>query len=206
MCAIRLGERRAAKTVLQQLRGTLGWLGAGRVLTRLVAAKLRGAPFGVLGPPRDWRDRLSRRQCADVVLLDRAIRAVADEDTALAIVREAVLSGAVPFMDAMLPALSPDALAEQAPKLAQSMFNAEGQGRLTDQGAFVFEVERCRFVELLGAVDAAHLAPLFCQADDVFFDGVRRPVVLHRSQTLASGGQCCDFRFTAAPETASAKR
>ncbi len=198
MRAIRLGERHATKVVLQQLRARLGLLGAGRVLGKLVVAKLRGAPFAAMGPPRDWRDRLSRRQCADVVLLERAIKAVAGQDAALAVVRDAVLAGAVPFMDAMLPDLLPRDLAQQAPKLAQSMFNAEGQGQLTEQGEFVFEVQQCRFVELLGAVDAAHLAPLFCEADDVFFDGVRRPVVLHRSQTLATGGRCCDFRFSPA--------
>ena len=46
--------------------------------------------------------------------------------------------------------------------------------------------------------DASHLAPLFCEADNLFFDGGRRGVRLERSETLASGGRRCDFRFTIA--------
>ena len=166
------------------------------MLAGVAMAKLRGEPFGALGPPRDERDRLSRRQSADLVLLDRAVRRVADDEVALSIARAAVRAGAVPFLDAMLPPMGGDALRELAPSLADSFFNAEGEGRLTDDGGFAFDVSRCRFVELLTHADARHLAPLFCEADELFFDGKRRPIQLHRTRTIANGGASCDFRFT----------
>ncbi len=57
-------------------------------------------------------------------------------------------------------------------------------------------MHRCRFVELLAHARAAHLAPLFCEADLAYFDGAHRPITLSRTRTLASGGASCDFHFT----------
>ena len=113
----------------------------------------------------------------------------------MSVARDAVLAGAVPFLDAMLPPMDEDAMRQLAPRLAESFFNAEGHGEPTSDGGFAFDVRRCRFVELLGAVGAPHLGPLFCEADNVFFDGKRRRLVLHRSQTIAGGAANCDFRF-----------
>lgn len=48
-------------------------------------------------------------------------------------------------------------------------------------------------VKLLQAVDAAHLAPLFCEVDDAYFK--KGTIALDRTSTLAAGDRCCDFRF-----------
>lgn len=195
MRAIRIGERVAARTVWQQLRLRLGGWSAIGVLLGVAWQKLRGAPFRELGPPRDRRDRLSRRQCGDLILLDRVVRRTSDAETAMAVARAAVLAGAVPFLDAMLPDAGLDELAQLGPTIVEGFFNAEGEASVEGDD-FCFEVRTCRFVELLGAADARHLAPLFCEADNIYFDGKRKLITLRRTQTLAKGGDHCDFRFS----------
>jgi hypothetical protein len=192
--AIRRSEGVAARALVGELRRRLGWLGAGQVLARLALDKLRGEPFARLGPPADDRERLSRRQCGDLVLIFRALTERAGGEVAVEVARATMLAAAPAFLEAMVPPLSAVALAERAPELAASFFNAEGQGR-RDGDAYLFDVRRCLFVELLAAVDASELAPLFCEVDELFFDGRRRPLVLKRSGTLARGQRICDFRF-----------
>lgn len=196
--ALRIGARAGARIVLAALVRRLGVIGALGALARVGAWKARGAPFRALGPARDERERLSRAQAGDLVLLDRAVRCAAGPDVALAVAREAVLGGAVPFLDAMIPRFSAERLAAVAPELVARFFNAEGEARVID-GVFHFDVARCRFVELLDAVDARHLAPLFCEADHAFFGGGHRPVTLRRSRTIAGGAAGCDFQFEPAP-------
>jgi len=196
MTAIRRGERHAARVVWRQLRSHVGVFGALGVLASVAGAKLRGEPFRRLGPAVDERDRLSRRQCGDLVLLDRALRARGQSDAAAAVTREAVLQGAIPFLDALLPPLDDDPTEEDMVALAETFFNAEGKGRKLAEGSFAFDVRRCRFVELLQAVEAEHLMTLFCEADEVYFDGQRRPITLRRKGTLARGAEVCDFRFS----------
>jgi len=194
--AIRHAERIAARALLRRMRSELGFAQTAGVLARVAWWKAKGYPFIDLGPPKDERDRLSRRQCADLILLDRALRSVAGRDVAMSLVREAVLAGAPPFLEAMIPDLTPLGLADEASGLAERFFNAEGESRLVDDHHFRFEVRRCRFVELLAHARATHLGPLFCEADLSFFDGAHRPITLSRTRTLISGGPSCDFHFT----------
>jgi len=196
LAALRRGELAAVKALLGALLRRLSFRDTVRVMLLVGRDKLRGEPFAHLGPPRDERDRLSRRQCGDLVLLDRALRRIADAETALAIARQTAHAGAVPFLDAMLPDLDAARLRAVAPTLVGSFFNAEGLARINEERReLTFTVERCRFVELLREVDAPHLTPLLCEADDVYFGRQRRPIRMTRTQTLGTGGDCCDFRF-----------
>ncbi len=209
--ALKKGERAAIGVTFKALKANFGFFGMLGILGRVVGAKLRGEPFSALGPPVDERDRLSRRQVGDLVLLDRAMRSAsgngkgankkgADEndgdEKAMAVCRTLTLAGGVIFLDAIVPQVAPDKLGEMAGKLIDEFFNAEGHSTLVDANTFRFDVTRCRFVDLLSKVDASHLVPLFCEVDAGFFDGKRRPVLLHRTQTLATGGSHCDFVFT----------
>lgn len=190
------GDRAARSAVLRALGAELGWLRAAQVLVRVAWSRARGEPFATLGPPPDERDRLSRRQCGPAVVLYRALLEHTTQPRARAITREAVIAGALPFLDAMIPPLSVSELAEQAPALAERFFNADGHTAVVDDGAAVtFDVHRCRFVELLSAVGASELTALFCEVDRMFFDGRRRPVAMYRRLTLAGGDDRCDFRF-----------
>lgn len=78
--------------------------------------------------------------------------------------------------------------------LLDRFLSAAGRPVRTDEEVS-FDVERCRFVELLGAVGEPQLAPLLCEADELFFDGRRRLVRLRRTGTLAQGAARCDLRF-----------
>jgi predicted ArsR family transcriptional regulator len=194
--ALSRAEREAAHSVGTLLRRRLGTTGMLRVLGAVAWGRVQGEPWRSLGPACDERDRLSRRQIGDLVLLDRAVTALAGAEVAREIAREAVLAGALPFLDALIPPLSATRLAEAAEALTRCFFNAEGSTAQTGHDTFRFEVARCRFVELLGRVGAAHLAPLFCEADRAFFDSGARPLALRRSRTLADGAPTCDFHFT----------
>jgi hypothetical protein len=197
--ALKKGERAAVGVAFRALYANFGFAGMLGILGRVAGAKLRGEPFSALGPPVDERDRLSRRQVGDLVLLDRAIRHKYSDEMAMSACRTLTLAGGVVFLDAIVPHLAPDKLGDMAGKLVDEFFNAEGRSTLVDANTFRFDVTRCRFVDLLSKVDAAHLVPLFCEVDSGFFDGKRRPVLLQRTQTLATGGSHCDFVFTSAP-------
>ena len=71
--AVRRSSARTAPLVLRLLRERLGWVGAAKVLASLGVARARGEPFGRLGPPASERERLTRVQAADLVLLHRAL-------------------------------------------------------------------------------------------------------------------------------------
>jgi hypothetical protein len=198
--ALKIGDKAATRAVKARLKTDLGTWRSARVLARVLWGKLRGAPFAALGKPTDQRDKLSRRQCGDVVLLYRAITAVsANEALALAICRDAVLSGGLPFLEAMIPPLPETGLGAFAKEIVGRFFNAEGETEANDAAkTFSLTVRRCRFVELLEAVGEAQLMPLFCAVDHAFFGEGHRPVRLERTQTLAGGGDRCDFRFSVA--------
>src|SRR4051812_40047516 len=98
--ALTRAERQAAQSVGSALRRRLGTAGMLRVLGTVAWGRMHGEPWKPLGPPVDERDRLSRRQAGDLVLLDRAVRALAGDEAARELSREAVLAGALPFLDA----------------------------------------------------------------------------------------------------------
>ena len=194
--ALESSERVAARAVLRSLRRRFGILGSAAILARVALARALGEPFASLGPPSDERDRLSRRQCGPVVLLARAIERRHGDAVAMEVAREVVLTGGVAFLGVMIPSLDPRGFRRFAHELTGLFFNATGTGAFAGDGTFRFEVTRCRFVELLRAVGASHLAPLFCETDLEFFDGKRRLALVERTQTLAGGAERCDFRFT----------
>ena len=63
-----------------------------------------------------------------------------------------------------------------------------------------FNVTRCRYAEFyreLGLVDVG--VQLHCARDHAMVGGFSDELELERSQTLLSGGSCCDFRFRKKP-------
>ncbi len=194
--AIGVAERQATKRALGLLVHHFGYRGAARVLGRVVYGQLRGEPFRRLGPASSRRERLSRRQCGGAVLLDRAIARASDADTASSIVGEVISTGGMEFLEKMVPNAGIEQMRVRAAEVVDSFFNAEGQTSFDDDGSFRFDVHRCHFVELLGKVDASHLARHFCQVDERFFTSGQRPIQLRRTGTIASGGSGCDFHFS----------
>jgi len=192
--ALSAGDRAGARYVVATLRQELGVVGTVRVLGQIAWWRARGRPFDRLEPAQDERDCLSRRQCGPPVLLYRALQSRLPQPRALAVVHEAIAVGGLPFLERMIPPLDPARLAAQAGALTQRFFNAEGTVERGADGSVTFDVRRCRFVELLRAVEATELTPAFCAVDSRFFDQ-RRGVQMTRRLTLAGGDDRCDFRF-----------
>lgn len=199
--ALRRSERAASRSTLAMLRRELGLGRTLAVVADLLGQRLRGEPFAALGPAVDRRDALSRQQAAPAVQLHRALAKRVSPERALALTRRAVLDGGLVFLDTLLGRLDParEAAAGNVEarlrELAGRFFNAEGPLARDGDRAVRFEVRRCRFVELLEAVDASALAPLFCEVDRAHFTPERTPIRLSRSRTLAGGDDRCDFRF-----------
>jgi hypothetical protein len=199
--AMRRSERSASLSTVGMLRRELGVLGAAGVLADVLGQRLRGAPFSELGPPADRREALTRRQAAPAVQLHRALRRRVDAERAYALTRDAVLAGGLVFLRGLLGDLDPERdsagsdVAERLGELAGRFFNAEGELAMDGGRAVTFDVSRCRFVELLDAIDARELAPLFCEVDRAYFTPEQTPIRLSRGRTLAGGDDRCDFRF-----------
>jgi hypothetical protein len=59
-----------------------------------------------------------------------------------------------------------------------------------------FNVTRCRFAEMYGALGMADFgASLSCQRDFALIEGFSPSVTLSRTQTIMGGAPYCDFRF-----------
>lgn len=187
------------------LRRHLGVADTGRVLLGLGRRQLLGDPFAGLPAATDTAEWLTRRQLGPVLLLEDTLLDDLGLEPAAA---RAVLADLIADVGARLlarrfPALSPEAWAA-APEasretLARRVFARLGNVAAATVGstdtALHLDVTACRFVALLRQLDRPHLAPLFCEADSVFFEALEAPVSLTRTTTLAGGGPRCDFRF-----------
>lgn len=198
--ALRRASQAALVPTVRALHRELGTWGVLRVLAWVVVLGVFRDPYRHLprAPKRDERDRLSRQQSRELILLDRALRRVvrgADAEPKIArILRVAVSAAGAVFLDAMVPNVSHEELLRVGPALAERFFNAEGTAQAHPDGSFTFVVTRCRFVELLRSAGASHLTPLFCEVDHAFFTGAR-DTHFERPTTLAAGQACCDFRW-----------
>lgn len=187
------------------LRGHLGVGGTARALVGLGRRQLLEDPFRGLPAATDTAEWLTRRQLGPVLLLEDTLRQDLgmDEGAARAVLADLIARVGARLLARRFPALSPEAWAAAAPsdreRLARRVFArlgnvaaAEIQSTDTTLG---LDVSACRFVALLHTLGRPHLAPLFCEADRVFFESLDAPVTLERSSTLAGGGPRCDFRF-----------
>ena len=175
-----------------------------RVLADVADARANGEPWRGLGRPADEKEALSRRQIGGPVLLERALRKVADPDTARSLVSEIVLAASVDFLKRNVPVMRKRKILRLAPArrdrylsgIQAKFFNADADMRLEDDQKLCMTVRRCRFVELLDAIGERAMAPVFCEGDRVFFDKHQPGITLKRPKTLSHGGDVCDFQFS----------
>jgi len=201
--ALRTSEGTAGRAVFVLLRRELGLRATLRVLAAMGRRRLRGEPFAGLGPARDRRDELTRRQLGPAVLLLRALRAEVPPGRAEAIAHAAIREGGLAFLGALLGDLDPrriEDLSREVSTRLSRFFNAEG-GVAFDAaaGTIDYTMTRCRFVDLAPRVGASALLPAFCAVDEAFFARPTVPLRLSREHTLARGDAACDFRFTWTP-------
>lgn len=62
------------------------------------------------------------------------------------------------------------------------------------EGACYYRITRCPICAYCKKLGVEELMPLFCELDEVMI--ALQHGVLHRRQTLASGGDCCDYWIT----------
>jgi hypothetical protein len=186
------------------LRRALGAVSAAATIAEVIAAQVRGEPWRVLGPPVDRRDELCRRQSGGAVLLHRALVSRVGKDRAFELLRAIVLESGLDFASALMGDIDPardaagdlDKTRAVLEELVGRMPNAEGEITVESRTEARFDITRCRFADLLRAVDAPEIGPIFCEVDDAFFVPERTPVRFRRTLTLATGADKCDFRFS----------
>ena len=186
-------------------------LGRGRgigLLLRFVWRKITSRPFRALerSGPLSPGERFTRHQLLPVLLLDDLLQddASMDQDAARQILSQVVGESGARFIRYATGDPSPEDWAqtrnEQRMALANRSLRSFGnlEFRVVEDPAssFAFDVTRCHFVSLCHELDRPHLAPLFCQADEVLFGDPRLGVTLRRDQTLASGHDACTFRLS----------
>lgn len=202
--ALLRAELEGAGIACRRLVEELGPLRAAAVLGAVAAAQAAGEPWRKTGRPAGRRDALSRRQLAAAVLLERTLRRHTSAQHARDITSSIVLESSVRFLSMNVPVLKKDeilAMPERERKrhmrrIQDRFFNADAKLELIGEERLVMTVTRCRFVELLGEIGEADMAPMFCEGDKVFFEQHQPEVIFERPETLSGGGSCCDFRFS----------
>lgn len=163
-------------------------------------------------PVPDWalqNEPLVRHQLRPALQLDEVLAddlgmTVADRLPILAaVIAEAGASFVATHARGITPETWEAASAQDRQGWAQGLigrfFNARIDAVETSAETIRFEVSACRFATLVRALDRAHLAPLFCAADSVFFERPGTPATLERHGTLALGAPACDFLLALRP-------
>ena len=78
--------------------------------------------------------------------------------------------------------------------LAQILYPSEGDRKSGYEGACYYRITRCPICIYAEKRGVCELMPLFCQLDGVMI--ALQHGVLHRRQTLANGGDYCDYYIT----------
>ncbi|MAF64501.1 MAG: hypothetical protein CMJ84_02415 [Planctomycetes bacterium] len=182
------------------LLGTVGIL-ARVARRRLLADPLAGLPAGSLGAVEE---RLTRRQLRGLFLLDDVLERELDLPVAerLALLKPIVGEAGARFIaqGAKISAARWRAATDaerrgDAVKAMAHFPNARTVLRLATEDALEFDVTYCRLAEACLDTGREHLAPLFCHADALYFDGRGGRPSLEREETIAAGDPRCAFRL-----------
>lgn len=98
--------------------------------------------------------------------------------------------GKLPFVYALYRRLVRPIMRSQFP---ESGFNVDWIEVSQDQIAF--NMRGCFYVNMLQEYGAPELGSLFCNADNFIYDDMSPHIRFERTQTIAKGGEYCDFRF-----------
>lgn len=202
---LRLFDLRAGfPAAVERLRHHLGWKTI-RVLSHFARRDLTDNYFVDLDPTTDWNsEALIRHQLKPVLILDDVLRLdlKLNSRDANVILLDIVRSSGARFVEYNVPRIEKNVWQEVDNaerhtfmiQLTERLFNAHITDIQTSPNHLEFKVSACRFVEILRTLNRPHLATFFCEADSQFFSGPGLPV-LERPETLASGANCCHFRF-----------
>ena len=82
--------------------------------------------------------------------------------------------------------------------MVKKMFPAEGwqiEWLGADEKRVAFNMHSCFYFLVLRDYDAEALTPVFCKLDSFMYNEVSSHMRWGRTQTIATGGELCDFRF-----------
>jgi len=196
-------EFRGALEAVGVLRREIGLPRTLRTLMALEYRHLRGEPWAGLPEAGTEKERISRRQMGQVVILYRLLKEQIGPSRALEVARKVVKSSAIEFLSHVLPALhrkdyeglSAEDRAAKAAELSQRIANAEADVEVVGLERVDFTVRKCWFVELSRQAEAPELAGLFCAGDEGFFETRQPEIRFTRTLTLAQNQGCCDMKL-----------
>lgn len=67
--------------------------------------------------------------------------------------------------------------------------------RVPGAPTFAADMTRCPYVETCAKYGVPELAQISCRADDITYGNLHPHLIWARTQTLGTGGSCCDFRL-----------
>lgn len=196
-------EFRGAIEAVRLLRREIGVRALLPMLVKLEARHLRGEPFHDVGEPVDEKERLSRRQVGQVILLYQLLKEKVGEERAFEIARKLVKAVAIEFLAHALPTLrraeyvhlDQAARDAKAAEIVRPIVNAESDIAVVGLERVDFTVTKCWFHELTVRAGVPELARMFCAGDEGYFETHQPEIRYTRTTTLAEGGPCCDFKF-----------
>ena len=92
--------------------------------------------------------------------------------------------------------LVPQIFAKLMPKLFQADAGFLFQFYPTARNQVKFDMIICPYYQVCQELDCRELAPVFCATDDICYGHMHPRLCWNRTQTLARGGNCCDFDIT----------
>lgn len=194
---------KTSASALSIMWSLLGRMTTMTVLIDMARRQLVGEPWKGMPPAEDEKERASREQAGQAVLLYRALKRRYGRDHALKVTGKIILDGSLIFLQSRVPLIKPDLLRKMDSdqqkdflvNITDRFFNADAGSMEVTDSSFRYRITRCRFPELLAKAGHEELAPLFCAGDKVFFENSQPYIKFDRPVTLAENQEPCDFRF-----------
>lgn len=136
-----------------------------------------------------------------IALHEKAVEITGSREAALAFVEKWVFIETEKMMKYVQP-LMKLGLYRLMPSMCEWMLDrmfGEAAGfkyrRVPDAPKFAADMLRCPFVDTFSKYGYPELAQFACKADDIAYGNLHPNLIWARTQTLAGGGSCCDFRL-----------
>lgn len=191
---------------MQFILGEMGVIQGGRVISKLKYRELFDNPFKALNQniKLTEQQRLSQRQMGPLVILYQLLKEEGyTQEDALDFCNQLSQKVAVAFLKFNIPRISkrkwkPKSLTKKLSKLrklAARFFNAETESEVISDDEMLITITGCHFATYAHQLGVPELGPIFCAADQYYFDHFQPDIKFERTQTLAIDGKPCDFRF-----------
>ena len=190
---------------ITELKKSLGLLGTIRTLLYFVFRSVFNDPLKDLPKPSTVSEVFSYHQIRPAFILDDVLTkdlCLAD-DVKQSVLQMVITTTGAKYISTNVRIPSPAEWEEMSTsdkdeftKNTMARFlNAEAKTVETPSTVFGFDVSHCHFAAICRKLNRSHLAPLFCGADQVYFERKEVLVQLNRKHTIAQGDKHCSFRF-----------